>query len=262
MVRWWKTLGRTDQIALVGVLVALLGILPTYLVFFQDGRQEPVPVVTTIAATKPVTDSSQALTIRIPENWGHINAAWLVSYRGKQDVGAGIQAGTGAALHEDRITFSDPNTVVAASTEFAKRMEFLGRPESDLASWSRATERLIDWSKEGCVLVSERSPRVQGFIGTLRVWENCHGLQGSHVFDYIGVSRVGDAVLWSQVLLPPRFSEQIAEHIIESVVVRQERLPRGASFTPVRRTLEVPPPYWSKAAATTTIDTSGDQSLP
>ena len=74
-----ETLGRTDQIALVGVLVALLGVLPTYLVFFQDGKQEPVPVVSTIAATKAVTDSSQALTIRIPENWGHIRAAWLVS---------------------------------------------------------------------------------------------------------------------------------------------------------------------------------------
>jgi hypothetical protein len=76
MIKWWKTLGRTDQIALVGVLVALLGVLPTYLVFFQDDKQEPVPSVTTIAATKPVTDALQALTVRIPGNWGHIKAAW------------------------------------------------------------------------------------------------------------------------------------------------------------------------------------------
>jgi len=64
-------------------------------------------------------------------------------YLGKLDVGAGIQAGTGAALRETDITFSDPNMNVAASSEFAERMEFSGRSESDLASWSLATERLI-----------------------------------------------------------------------------------------------------------------------
>jgi hypothetical protein len=42
--------------------------------------------------------------------------------------------------------------VIAASSEFAKRMEFSGRPESDLASWSRAAERLSDWSKEDAFL--------------------------------------------------------------------------------------------------------------
>jgi hypothetical protein len=246
MYRWWRTLGRTDQIALLGVLVALLGVLPTYLVFFQDDKQEPVPSVTTIAATKPVTDALQALTVRIPENWGHIKAAWTFSYRKKLDVGSGIQAGTGAALHEGGITFSDPSMVIAASSEFAKRMEFSGRPESDLASWSRAPERLSDWSKEDCVLVSERSPAVQGVVGTLRVWENCNGLEDSHVYDYIGVSREGGAALFCQVLLPPRFPEQVAEDIIESMVVREERLPKGTPFTPTRETFDVPPPYWVK----------------
>jgi hypothetical protein len=86
--------------------------------------------------------------------------------------------------------------VVAASSEFAKRMEFSGRPESDLANWSRAVERSIDWSKEDCVLVGERSPAVQGIVGTLRVWENCNGLEGTHVYDYVGVSREGGATLF------------------------------------------------------------------
>jgi hypothetical protein len=260
MLRWWKTLGRADQIALLGILVTLIGIVPTYLVFFQGDKKDSGAAVTTIGGTKAVTDALQALTVRIPENWGHIKAAWDISYRGEQDVGTAIQAGSGSALHEGGVTFSDPSIIVGASAELAKRLQFSGRPESDLVSWSRATESLVDWSKEGCVLVSERDPVVQDFVGTLRVWENCNGLVSSSVLDYMGVSRSGSVVLYIQELLPPRSSKQMAEDIIQSVVVREEKLPRGAPV-PVassHRTLEVPTPRWLPASSTT----SGDNLIP
>jgi hypothetical protein len=247
MRRWWRALGRTDQIALLGVIVALLGVLPTYLVFFEDDKKEPTPVVTTIATSKAVTDETKALTVRIPEDWGHIRARWRPTWRGKRDVGTAIQVGSGPALRADSITFSDPNIVVGASSGLARRLQFSARDESDLASWSLAAVRSSDWSQEGCVLVGERDPAVQGFIGILRTWENCDGLDDSHLFEYVGVSRGGGAVLDIQIFFPPRMSQQLAEDIVESVIVREERLPRGAPFTPPDEVPDLPTPYWLQA---------------
>ena len=256
MPRWWKTLGRTDQIALIGIVVTLIGILPTYLVFFEDDNSEPTPPTTSIALTKLVTDTSQALTIRIPQDWGHVRAGWSFTYQKKQDIGAGIRVGSGPGLRAEGVNFSDPSIYVGASSQFAKRLEFAGRSESDLAGWALATQRLIDWSKEECTLVSERDPAIENYVGVLRVWEGCNGLAGSHVLDYIGVSRDGDAVLSSDALLPPNFPEHVVEDIIQSVIVREERLPAGEAGTPSGSTLEVPRPSWLQASATTSADSN------
>jgi hypothetical protein len=40
---WWSGLGRANQIALIALIVAILAAAPTYLVLFEDPKQEPGP---------------------------------------------------------------------------------------------------------------------------------------------------------------------------------------------------------------------------
>jgi hypothetical protein len=246
MRRTWETLGRTDRIALLGVIVTFLGILPAYLVFFSrsDDSSPTTTTATTIATTKVATDETQALSVRIPGDWGFVSATFNSPFRGKLDVGAGILAGGGVSYNTNSITFSDPNIGVTASYELAKRLQFSGRPKSDLINWTSETERLIDWSKQGCVFVGEQEPVVRGFVGTARVWENCNGLESSLVHDYTGVSREGEVVLTIQILLPPRSPRQIADDIFGSVVVRKEKVPRGAPHPASPTDPEVATPHW------------------
>jgi hypothetical protein len=64
MRRWWRTLGTQEQIALIGVLVALLGVVPTYLVFFQSGKQESgsIPAPTTLGSNAPPSSTESTAT--------------------------------------------------------------------------------------------------------------------------------------------------------------------------------------------------------
>jgi hypothetical protein len=70
--RWWKRLGRSDQIALLGVLVGLFGVLPAYFVLFLDHKPEPAsrPSATsalTVTTQGSRTASSNTVAINVEE---------------------------------------------------------------------------------------------------------------------------------------------------------------------------------------------------
>jgi hypothetical protein len=41
MRKWWNSLETGNQIAIIGLIVAILGLLPGYLVFFPTDKQTP-----------------------------------------------------------------------------------------------------------------------------------------------------------------------------------------------------------------------------
>jgi hypothetical protein len=55
--RWWQGLGRAEQIALLGILVGILGALPAYLAFLQNGSDSPAGPVPTTVSLPPSTSS-------------------------------------------------------------------------------------------------------------------------------------------------------------------------------------------------------------
>lgn len=101
MRHWWRALGRTEQVALVGVVgtlvVGLLGALPAYFVFFQD-KNEPTTTLGAFLAPGNETTSTTvglvAATTTVPQqpepNGGSvpqraIGASWSTTAAEYQD---------------------------------------------------------------------------------------------------------------------------------------------------------------------------------
>jgi hypothetical protein len=65
MGRWWRSLGRGDKIAIIGLLVAVVGIvIPTWLAFRPNGQGEPPETTeeapTTLASPTTVSDTADS----------------------------------------------------------------------------------------------------------------------------------------------------------------------------------------------------------
>jgi hypothetical protein len=54
MRAWWRTLSRTDRVAILGLVVACLGVIPAYLAFFTggSGSQAPPEPKTSVSTTR------------------------------------------------------------------------------------------------------------------------------------------------------------------------------------------------------------------
>jgi hypothetical protein len=53
---WWRSLSRTDRVAILGLVVAILGVIPAYLAFFTGGpggQPAPPEPKTTVSTTRP-----------------------------------------------------------------------------------------------------------------------------------------------------------------------------------------------------------------
>jgi len=62
MRKWWNALGVQGQIALLGVLVTLLGVLPAYQVFFENDRQDAGSRASTTTLGSSASSSSTEST--------------------------------------------------------------------------------------------------------------------------------------------------------------------------------------------------------
>lgn len=76
MRKWWNDLGVQGQIALLGVLVTLLGVLPAYLVFFQDGKQDPASISSATTSGSNASPSSTGSTDTSTEISGPTTSTW------------------------------------------------------------------------------------------------------------------------------------------------------------------------------------------
>jgi hypothetical protein len=60
---WWRNLARTDRVAILGLVVAILGVIPAYLAFFtggpSGGQPEPPEPKTSVSTTRPRETTTQ-----------------------------------------------------------------------------------------------------------------------------------------------------------------------------------------------------------
>jgi hypothetical protein len=61
MRSWWRSLARTDRVAILGLVVAVLGVIPAYLAFFTGGSggQPPLEPKTSVSTTRPRGSTTQ-----------------------------------------------------------------------------------------------------------------------------------------------------------------------------------------------------------
>jgi hypothetical protein len=62
MRAWWRGLTRTDRVAISGLVVAILGVIPAYLAFFTGGPSGQVPQSepkTSVSSTRPQETTTQ-----------------------------------------------------------------------------------------------------------------------------------------------------------------------------------------------------------
>lgn len=174
MRQWWKSLGRGEQVGLIGVaatlVVGLAGALPAYFAFIQDNGEEPTRTfstsnssitTTSVLADDPAT-TAPAAEATVPAVTGNaIGANWSTSAAEYQDhIGerftffcppsgtAGSVWGTDlytsdssvctAAVHAGRITLRDGGNVTIQIREGAQGYSSSARhgiETSDFGPW-------------------------------------------------------------------------------------------------------------------------------
>lgn len=178
MRRWWETLGRGEQVGLIGVaatlVVGLAGALPAYFAFIQDSGERPAAIstssnavtATTILAIEPTTTSSETES-RTPTVSGNaIGANWSTTAEEYEDhIGerftffcppsgiAGSVWGTDlyttdssictAAVHDGQITLRDGGNVTIQIREGAQGYSSSARhgiETSDFGPWEASFE--------------------------------------------------------------------------------------------------------------------------
>jgi hypothetical protein len=71
MRRWWRSIGLPSQLTILGLVVAILGLVPTYLAFFDNRGQEASSPATPPASTPPVAPSGVTnASLRPPSGQG------------------------------------------------------------------------------------------------------------------------------------------------------------------------------------------------
>jgi len=223
---------RTTAIGGV-VIVAIVGAIATAII--TPGRLDQLigmfvspAAPTSIDAPlryKTITSPDGAIALEVPATWVMSGASWNSPIDGVLDTGTAVFSGPEIT---SRITHGKDAVYIGASASAANRLQFESASGAELSSWLRAQADEPDWSLDNCVLSSDAVPPIRDWIVEARVWKGCGSLDGVRLWEAYAVDPSGRFVAVIQIELAPGTSDDVARHIVGSLVVVEKKLPRDA----------------------------------
>ena len=171
---------------------------------------------------KTATDPLDAITLSVPTTWAVGLASYIPGLDDVREEGAAVLAGTqvgGSVVHGESTAY------VGASVVTPRRLELVGESEAVLRQWLQEKVAEPDWTIEDCVLVDENTHAIEGWLSASRLWKDCASLEGARLLEWFALTPDGAVMQVGQILLAPDVPDGALDTIVESVVVRPERLP-------------------------------------
>jgi hypothetical protein len=176
-------------------------------------------------------DPTGALSMLVPTTWG-VTRAEVDTPFGVQDadhpgptdfVGAAMSAGDKAGL-SNTSGWDGSYAYFSASRDAAVRLGLVGAGADELTAWTEHFVRSWDWTVDGCTFAGEEHPGVEGYVTTMRRWEDCKGLPDVTFWE-LAAARDDGAVVALVQLQRGEVPEGTAAEMMTSFSVAAEHLP-------------------------------------
>jgi hypothetical protein len=163
------------------------------------------------------TSPNRSITFKAPSTWASRTAPYNVF--GSKSSGDAFKAG---ANIDAPPSMSLPRLYVAASGHDARRLDL--SPSSAPAALKKEL-RATDWTRQGCVLVSETALSLGTVSGQQREWQDCYGIEGAVMWEAFGITSDARALVYIQFnILTADIPRDVAEQMARSIAVDDDRL--------------------------------------